>query len=177
MQPLRSYPNHFAIAVILWLSLASPASQASEGRPLQEQIDKLRGEVEVLNFNVEYLRKGTAAELVRVDCYSKRFDELRLASSPMFVLVSCSKAESYLEGHRIVLEIGNPYSFNLLGASGLLKYGRTMNDASATTKQLSGITLLAGRSTTVEAIVPAATAEHLRFVLLELRIESVSSSR
>jgi hypothetical protein len=88
----------------------------------------------------------------------------------MVFLAACTNVEPYLEGHKITIEVNNPYATRFSNLSGTLGYGRTVDEAFTRTVEISTTQSLSpGAWTTFTVIVNPSKAEDIRYLEFNLK--------
>lgn len=150
-----------------------PARQDSTSvvSDLQRRIESLERRVNALNSRVTY-------RFAVLDCNSGKYDEFLMTTSVLPLFASCTKIEPYLEGHRIILSIGNPHSFHFNQVKGSLNYGKDVADSfgrHAEVLPTDGIR--AGSWTTVIILVNPSRPEEMRYLSLEIGAQMAVPTR
>jgi hypothetical protein len=83
---------------------------------LEKRVDELSSLV--VKLGVSLLQTNAP-----LDCNGHAAAPVRVHDGALIVFVSCLKIEPYLEGHKVTLKFGNPYSAQFSGFSGSLFYG------------------------------------------------------
>lgn len=160
-------------------AIASAQKPAPKGQPaapdrlaeLEQQIKWLQSRINDLTGKIPY---GFAS----LDCNSKKYVEFRFEESHLVFFASCQNVEPYLEGHRVLLEIGNPYSFNFSNVKGRLQYGKTLVEAVKQQVEISPTDMLrSGAWQSLTVIVNPSKPEDLRKLWLELKAETAGATR
>src|SRR5258708_23696899 len=65
-----------------------------------------------LDYRLQILEARVEASFANLDCNTHNFDSFIMQSPKMLMFASCKNIEPYLEGHRLTIQIGNPYTFS-----------------------------------------------------------------
>ncbi len=155
---------------IFLLGLASAAEAQSVAQPNAN-----------LDGRVRTLEEGVSAHRLELDgiydmignlsadlkCDTGGFNYISPKNSGLAFLVACVKIEPYLEGFRLTLHVGNPYSMAFSGLSASVHYGDSVNTALKHSIELtSPATLTPGQWTTVFATINPVDAKALRSIYM-----------
>lgn len=169
---MMSRRTHGIVAMIA-LSAAAACAQQSKA-----QAGSLEQRIKNLETRVQLIERRLPSQFSDIDCNTGKFVEIALRSWSSVLFISCARVEPYLEGHRITLNIGNPYSFAFGKVSGELRYGRTSLDTIDQSAEISLIGQLpAGSWTSVSVIVNPSKPEDLRNTYVVLSADSVVGAR
>jgi hypothetical protein len=182
------------------LSLSSqteaPSATPSSAAEQQRAIADLRAQVEALQKKVEYFGAREALLATRVSDKKDREDSVtldvthtayqRLDTDNGFLLVSAEKAEPYLNGYKILLNVGNPLSVSYSGLKAKIKWAKYYDSNQFTPdsyaewqksiqqKETSFPDVLEkGAWKKIELIVAPATAEQLGYLKLSINTKTV----
>ncbi len=99
-------------------------------RALEEKIQELREvDIAILNSQFNWLRDAIPSGNAYLNCDSSDYNILQSTSNFVLLFVSCEDVLPYLEGYKIKLKIGNPYSVAFEGAKLSLNYGTGVSDS------------------------------------------------
>jgi len=165
----------FLCAGLVKAQTKAPVSGAST-----EKVAELEKKVQSLSELVNFLLRHSISETPSLDCASHRFNEIRLTGSSLVLFISCEDVQPYLEGHRVKLRIGNPYSFDLEGLKGNLWYGATSLEAfqkGSKVEVVSTQKLRSGSWLSLEVVINPSKPSQLRELSADLAIDTVVPSR
>ena len=93
----------------------------------------------------------------------------------MFLIVSCSRIEPYLEGHKVTLNIGNPYAADIRNLSITLSYGKDFQEVlyGKNVKINHSDRLPAGQWTPVVITLNPSKSEQLRHIGVEVDVANI----
>jgi hypothetical protein len=118
------------VALLACFPAVSIAQQQSEKpKTTTERLDKLEADVSVLGFRMGIVESAVAPIVASLDCADNSFAYITPKNSGLTFLVACSKVEPFLEGYRLTLSIGNPYSMHFDHFSAAVAYGETISDS------------------------------------------------
>jgi hypothetical protein len=111
-----------------------PATLAERVKSLEEQVKALEDTMSSFALSVVKMTgtlsdsltdatKPPGSQPVLLDCDGHKYQEVHSKGSGLIFLVTCADIEPYLEGHRVRLDIGNPYFVAFKGFQGTLTYG------------------------------------------------------
>lgn len=200
--PLTGLVVVIMLASALVLSLAAIASaqnpvqrtQLSTPEELEQQIEELLGrrlhkatrerlaelkqQIEGLRSRINDLAGKIPYSAAFLNCNSKKYVEFRFDGSHLVFFASCENVEPYLEGHKLLLKIGNPYSFNFSNVQGRLQYGKTLVEAVNQQVEISPTeTFRSGTWQSLTVIINPSKPEDLRVLWLELQAETAGATR
>src|SRR5438552_13507398 len=101
-----------ALLAALSLSVVSVAN-AQQVKPvpsLAERVEKLETVTKGLDWRVTEVDSRAGEFSARIHCDTGNFSQILAEQSTLTFLVVCEKIEPFLEGYRLTLAIGNPYS-------------------------------------------------------------------
>lgn len=116
-----------AIAASLLLVMLGSNASAQVKKPAPQPAPtppefSLKDEAQDIRLeNIESRVEGSYASL---NCNTGATDGLMMRMPKIQMFARCEKVEPYLEGHRITVQIGNPYTFVFSGIKGELRYGK-----------------------------------------------------
>jgi hypothetical protein len=169
-----------ALALIL-LPAASTLAQGPQQKTQPAQSDRiaeLERLVKALQSRINTMDQKLAYPFASLDCNSKKYVEFRLENSRLVFFAICKGVEPYLEGHKVLLSVGNPHAFNFSGVKGKLGYGKTVKEALYQEVEISTTeTLRAGSWHSLTVIVNPSKAEDMRILVLELTAETAIGAR
>lgn len=155
-------------------SSASPTPNAPLAKPLTSPVPAVPVASQEPKFDfLNQYKLNTAWENVTstfgtLDCKSKTFDSFRVGSPKLTLFVACENVEPYLEGHKIVFKVGNPYSFSFGGIEGKLHYGKEYGNNQVEISHVGN--LIAGSWTTMTATISPSKPEDLRALFLSISV-------
>jgi hypothetical protein len=175
------------LALLLLLATAAqtvsqPKKPAQSDKPMSQSINEdkladLERRVKNLESRISSLSTRVAPTFVEVDCATRKYAELQFGTGYLIIPVLCHAIEPYLEGHRVTLKVGNPYSFDFKGVTGSLYYGKTLLDAFEKKVELSTTeTLRSGAWTMLTVIVNPSKAEDMRSLYVELSVSTAAGA-
>jgi hypothetical protein len=145
---------------------------ASAGPPqatsLEDRIIKLRIEVAKLQSRLNDLQSGQ----VTVNTDEKAYNIAQTKFGSFAVI--CKNVTPYLDGYKIVLEIGNLTSGTFQGATLVFEYGNNGNGSK--TIEVSNI-FLPGRYSNVEVILTPAKPEDIKTITVYLQFNGMALAR
>ena len=174
----------------------TPSATPSTLEEQQRAIADLRAQVEALQKKVEYFGSRESLLATRVNDKKDREDAVtldvshsayqRLDTDNGFLLVSAEKAVPYLNGYKILLNIGNPLSVSYSGFKAKIKWAKyydsnqfTPDSYAAWQKSIQQKetsfpdVLEKGTWKKIELIVAPATAEQLGYLKLSMNTKTV----
>lgn len=130
---LKSHKGRFklgmlALVAVLSSDSLSVAQRVDSTKDLSARIAELEKQVSALQDTVSTLKSHSGVRYATLDCNSGNYMEVQTSRGNMLLLVSCSKVEPYLEGHKVTLDIGNPYAADIRGLSVTLRYGKDFDE-------------------------------------------------
>ena len=141
-------------------------------------VAELQRSVKVIELQLENLQGRVASKYAPLDCNTGNFTEFQLQTGSLPFLANCTKIEPYLEGHKVTVNIGNPYTFAFSKVQGFRYYGRDLTEALKSAKEVSITeTLKSGAWTTIVITVNPSKVEDMRFLLLELEAKTAGIGR
>ena len=169
-------------ALLLQGAIASQAQQKLTGDKAvtADQLKELSDQVAVQQDLLNLLLEANPPTFAWMDCTDRNFREVRLAGSALSIFVSCDTVEPYLEGHKVKLRVGNPFSFDFSGLKGTLYLGQDRNEAlkaSRTAPISTTQTLRSGSWLPLEISINPSKASEFRAIGVTLSIETVISSK
>jgi hypothetical protein len=150
---------------ILLTSLAH--GQAKPKPPIDQQVTD-----SVQDARIRNLESRVEASHAVLNCTSGGYDSLVMASPKLLVFAVCRNIEPFLEGYRLSVEVGNPYSFSFGGISGQVRYGKDYADRSVDINFAGDF--VPGRWTPFTVTINPAKAEDLRHLQMTLRASTVA---
>jgi hypothetical protein len=145
-------------------------------KPATTETAQLEAKARVLEVQVRSLQSRVRYKGASLDCDSKGFTEFQLETSTLVFLAACSNIEPYLEGHKITIDVSNPYAIRFSTLSGTLGYGKTPEQSFERTTEVTTTQSLApGVWTPITIIVNPSKPEDLRYLELNLRSASAGS--
>jgi hypothetical protein len=175
---------------------ATPSATPSSVEEQQRVIADLQAQVAALQKQVEYFGSRESLLAIHVNDKKDREDSLtldlahssyqRLDTNNGFLLVSAEPAVPYLNGYKIVLNIGNPLSMSYSGVTAKIKWAKYYDSNQFTPdsfaewqksiqqKETSFPDVLEkGTWKKIELIVAPATAEQLGYLKLSINTKTV----
>jgi hypothetical protein len=126
---------------------------------------ELERRIKMLEFQVRGLQGRVAYKYASLDCNTGKYDEFQFDSGSLVFFAACSKIEPYLEGHKITVSIGNPYTFTFSNVKGLLNYGKDWADSLQKKVDVSMTeTLRGGAWNTIVITVNPSKPEEMRYL-------------
>ena len=116
-------PSMSAILMIAVLAEGVVTQAPAPKKTAEQRIEELEASLKVLSKMFVDIGRRLPSRSPTVDCDSTDYTEIVAEGSSLALLVACQKIESYLEGYRITLRFGNPYTFGFDGISGELAHG------------------------------------------------------
>jgi hypothetical protein len=203
---LREMQSFFWSIVIGIVLLIEPNVSYGQGKPStiatqgsQSQIDKLRNQVDGLRKEIDELKKTISDVSVRaislemqqnahknvgLDLTSHNFE--RVDTDLGFFLVSVREADQYLDGYRVLLDVGNPSYATYNGMKITVKWNRSYDWSKYTAESLEAwnkairnkeITLTdqlrPGAWNKVEVILPSTKGDELGSFVISMDVSSV----
>jgi hypothetical protein len=144
-----------------------------------DRLDQLEKKVALLEQMNNTLLSRELSTFATLDCDSHRYTELRPNGSYFLLFASCRNVEPYLEGHRVTIQVGNPYAIPVTQLSGKLWFGENLYQSFANNRNVeipmsSG--LWSGTWNTFVVNVNPSKAADLRSVMVEFTLSTVSLS-
>ena len=178
---LKLYKSIFKLGVLALVSLLSSDSRSvaqpiDSTKELSARIAELERQVSALQATVTILKSHSGVRYATLDCNSGSYMEVQVSRSNMFLLVSCSKVEPYLEGHKVTLDIGNPYAADIRGISVTLRYGKDLDEMLQTLRNVKvdyPERLPSGQWTPVVVTLNPSKSEQLRHVGVEVDVATI----
>ena len=130
---------------------------------------------DIQDIRIKGLESRVEVSFARLDCNTGRFDTLMMETPKLLMFASCKNIETYLEGHRVTVEIGNPYSFFFSGVSGRVKYGKDYASKSVDLNYAGQ--LPPGKWTTVTVVINPSMPDEMRNLDLYLSASTVAPTR
>jgi|SRR5271170_380538 len=175
---------------------ATPSATPPSVEDQQREIADLRAQVAALQKQVEYFGSRESLLSMRVNDKKDREDSVtldvthsayqRLDTDNGFLLVSAEQAVPYLNGYKILLNIGNPLSVSYSGLKAKIKWAKYYDanqftpdsyadwQKSIQQKETSFSDVLEkGTWKKIELIVAPATAEQLGYLKLSINTKTV----
>jgi hypothetical protein len=166
--------GQYLFAFLLFASSEAALPQITAGTAQSVTIKKLETRIESLESQIALVLARTPLKNAFLDCNSPGFTEFSFETSYLIYLASCAKIEPYLEGHKVTIEIGNPYTVTLSNISGTLGYGKNIMDTLRQSVPVSTTeSIAAGSWTRLTVIVNPSTPEDLRAISLSLKASTV----
>jgi len=149
-----------------------PATQTSD-----ERLKKLEQDSSLHQLLIESQSRRSRNSYAPLDCDTKKFGTVQTDDAThLLILVACESIEPYLEGYRVVLDVGNPYFMSLPRVAGRLFFGPlTYPRRSVEISLPQG--LGPGRWTRTTVNVSPAVAADMRSLQADFQVEQVSLSR
>lgn len=161
---------------VLWVhaAVAGDSSRTEEKTAIS-----IESRVSMLESQLDSLESRVPSRVATLDCNTKKFSEFILNPGSLVLFAACENIESYLEGHRVTIKVGNPHSFNFSQVSGDLRYGKTLIKVfsnSAIEIPVIG-EVRAGTWSIVSVIINPSSAEMMRHMLLRMEAASVTAAQ
>lgn len=157
-----------------YIPRAAQAVTQSQADSLGQEIRKLRSQVTVLRLNA-----APNYQSIQLDPTQKAYQRLDTASG--FFLISCQDATPYLDGYKLLLDVGNPTSATYHGFTFNVTWGgafETVSDTVAHSKDVSFTNQLKPASwNRVELILTPASAEEMKSIFLSMETSQLSLYR
>lgn len=158
-----------------------PAKTPEKAGTLEERVKDLESKVQSHDWRLRDVRARVASDLIEINCNRAGFYTIQAKEHGMAFMLACEKVEPYLEGHRLVLSIGNPYSVAFRGISAQLLYGKGLEDALTKNPRIDISTpedLNPGSWLSITVIVNPSKPEELRELYIQdLTLKTVSARR
>ena len=157
--------------LLLFTAAHHAFAQTPKGPP------KPRDQSAIDNFQdiqIRNLQSRVEAHFAALDCNSQRFDSLVMKSPKILMFAICRNVETYLEGHRITIEIANPYSVSFAAVSGKLAYGKDW--ASKDVDISFPGELVSGRWNKLQVVINPSNADDLRNLHLTLEANQIRAA-
>lgn len=185
----------FCLSSLLIASSLTDLGSQSKAPKSETPFEKLQKEVAALKKEVATLRATnlnisfrTWQLQFKLDAYQKAELDLsipkkyqRLDTETASFLISVEEAVQYLDGYKVVLNIGNPYAADFIGYKLKTRWGLRLEksldkwEKSIREKETSFTeALLSGVWNRVEIILPATTADQLGFLEISLVTNLIS---
>ncbi len=160
--------------------------QAAEMGVLRLEVQQLRTDLKALSDRVSEHWIQAATERSSRPSDSVEFDPResagygRFSSNVGTMLARMDKIEPYLDGYTITFSIGNPSTVRLVGAEGLVKWGRDLdfNDPKTLNLQEKTFKVLSefqpGSWTSFKVSIAPASPEQIRRIVLAPKFNTVS---
>jgi hypothetical protein len=149
-----------------------------QSKPAPTPVKSLAERLKELEHRVVGLELETRFRPVyaQLDCETKRFGSVQSDDvSKFLLLVSCESIEPYLEGYRITLRVGNPYSIRMSAVKGSLFYGAKYPRKKAEIPLPQGLT--PGHWTEVSVSIGQAEVADMRRLSAEFVVEQLSAPK
>jgi hypothetical protein len=121
-------PFKLTALIVIGASTASAqAPRQGSTIALEQRLDAIENKLKLLNEYIDNVnaRTGDINHARQLSCEASGFFPVQVAGGLSF-LVACEKIEPFLEGYRLTLAIGNPYSMQFDGATGTIGYGEDL---------------------------------------------------
>lgn len=151
-----------ALCAVMLFQATPPSSKAEKPLP-----DRLKS----LEESVDRLWDFVDGRMTKIDCNTSNYVELHPENSALVFPVACEKIEPYLEGYKITVAIGNPYSLTYVNVAGTLYYWESALGKTAKFET----TLLPGQWNKAVVTVNPASASSVRDLVLQFRLNSARS--
>ena len=150
---------------------AEPSNQPKK-KSLEERVADLEERVEFLSGMLGDIVGRQHSDSVFLDCGKRGYGVLVTEGSKFQILVSCEDVTPFLEGHKIKLDIGNPYYAHFEGVEIIVRYGLDATDSWVNNKSVAlSLTerLKAGAWRRVEVVINPSKAPELRYLAVSIR--------
>lgn len=155
-------------------TLSQPKNE--KAKTIVERLSELETKVGVLEFQTEVFQNRRRPVYAHLDCDSKKFGVVETDDpARLLIMVSCVNIEPYLEGYKVSLDIGNPYSARFSGVKGSLIYGSTFPKKKVEIPLTSGLN--GGQWTRVAVSISQAQAAEMRSMSAEFFVEQMALGR
>ena len=116
--------------------VALVAEAAGQGGPrpstptgLEQRVNEIEVKMKDFDITQGMLMGRVAREFVALECSSTGFAPVQARSFGLPFIVACEKLEPYLDGHRVVISLMNPYSITFTGVTAKVVYGKETSEA------------------------------------------------
>ena len=122
---------------------------------------------------------------IGLDLSSREFQRLDNSSETGSFLISVQDTTPYLDGYRVRLDIGNPWSATYRGFTISIEWNSAIKENTDTTKWFESMkrkgipftdSLNSGSWNKVELLLPATTAEQLGYCSISIKTNTISLS-
>lgn len=155
--------------------LPQPKKSLGAGKSLDERLTTVEDDLRLTDLEVKVLKDSLDARIAAVyrvlDCNNSDYTTLQAGSHGLAFFISCERIEPYLEGHRILLRVGNPYSMAFRGLSARLGFGKSVSNPLMNSEEVDISTsdvLKPGAWVDVAVILNPSKAEALRLLYVRL---------
>jgi len=158
--PRLFVPGFALIAATLFISAVHAGQEPSKAA--EQRITEAEKEIQALWRSYYTVVKDDLPDnKASVDCSAGSYEEIKAINSFLVFFVACENIESYDDGYRATITIGNPHSFGFTRVKGVLSYGESLATALVNERQrvqfTAGTDLRPG--TWIHIQVPIAAAE------------------
>lgn len=153
------------LPLVCCLSVNDSVAQNTTQKTATERLDTLENRTSLLEVLVDGFDSRVARETAVLNCSTHGFGFVVAHESPLSFLVACTSLEPYLEGYRLTVDIGNPYSMQFEGINATVGYGENMFNTKprpvSTTEPLKP-----GAWTHMTVVINRVTAKDVRAITL-----------
>jgi hypothetical protein len=159
-------PMCFLVACTVEAQTTAP-NKSDATKTIVERVQELEAQREIDKWTHDDLGQLTGYLSPTLDCNAGGFSFITMKNSGLSFLASCEKIEPYLEGFKITISIGNPYSMRFDQFSAAIGYGDTLYAAYTRKQSISSLAPLAsGAWNTITATINQISAKDVRYIVL-----------
>lgn len=159
------------------LGAQAPPSTTPKPPSTAERLDQLESRIELLESWLTGVDERTPDRTAYLNCNTGGYSQLVPKSGHLVFLAACEKIEPFLEGFRLTIALGNPYSISYTSISGELGYGETFTKTYDQKLAFSVPQQIASGSwNRITVVIPRAAAKDVRSIRLTIELTTAQLS-